>query len=228
MLWPVVRPTRTHRDGTVDYERKFGALRVYEAPRKGAAYILAGDPSGGVGMDEAAACVLEYRSGQVVAAWDDDRVKPGDFGNVLAAIGRYYNNALIAPEIQLDGRGGRETIAVLEREERYPAIFEYKPGATGWSTDELTRPVLFGDMGKLIESGRIWTPDAKTAGEVRTLVHDEKTGRIVARGKGTKSGADDGLFIAWAIAHQVRQRMPSRGHVPPQVGGALSSPSFRT
>lgn len=228
-LLPVVIPRRTHPDGTVSPERRFGHLRIYEEPRADESYILTGDPSGGVGRDEAAACVMTHRSARIVAAWDDDRTKPGDFGNVLAWIGRLYGNALIASEIQLDGKLGRVAIAVLEREERYPRIFEYKPGSPGWSTDNITRPVLFDDLGKLIESGRAWTPDAKMASEVRTLVRNEQTHRVEARGKGNKGGADDGLVICWGIGLQVRLRAPMPGPVMAEtVGDELVGHSFRT
>ena len=226
--WPVVRPQRKHRDGKVSAERRFAALRVFETPVDGEAYIVAGDPSGGVGRDNAAIAVMHHRTGRIVAAWDNDRTKPGDFGNVLALIGRRYNTALVACEIQLDGRAGRESLAVLEREERYPRIFAHKPGATGWSTDEVTRPLLFGDFGKAVEDGLIWTPDAKTVSEVRSLVADPKTGKVRARGKGTKSGSDDGLAVAWAIALQVRARSRMPGPRIATTVGKRSSVGFRT
>ena len=227
-IWPVLRPKRTHRDGSVHPERRFAPLRVFEPPAEGEAYIVAGDPSGGVGRDEAAVVVIHHRTSRVVAAWDDNRTKPGDFGNVLAIIGRRYNSALVACEIQLDGRAGRESLAVLEREERYPRLFEHKDGATGWSTDEITRPLLFGDLGKAIEGGLIWTPDAKTASEIRSLVVDRNTGKVKARGKGTKSGSDDGLAIAWAIALQVRAREPMPGKPIARAFGRRKSVGFRT
>lgn len=227
-LRPIVIPRRTHRDGTVSPERRFGRLRIYEAPRPRESYLVLGDPSGGVGRDEAALCVMAHGDARIVAAWDDDRTKPADFGNVLAWVGRLYNTALIASEIQLDGKLGRVAIAVLEREERYPRIFEYKPGSPGWSTDPVTRPALFDELGQLIESGRVWTPDEKMAAEVRTLYRDEKTHRVEARGKGTKGGADDGLVVCWGMGIQVRQRVPMPGPVRAEaVGDALVGHKLR-
>lgn len=227
-FFEVRRPERKAHDGSVIPARRFADLRVYRRPEPGKVYILTGDPSGGVGRDEAAGLVIEWRSAEVCAAWDDNHTAPGDFGNALAAIGRYYNTALIASEIQLDGRAGRETNAVLVREERYPRVFAYKPGELGWSTDEITRPVLFGDLEKLIRDGRIDPVDEKLASEFRTLVVDPKTQRVQARGKGTKSGADDGLVICIGIAIQVRLRSPMPGKVRASNSGALQSPGFRT
>lgn len=228
-LLPIEIPRRKHRDGTTSPARRYGRLRVYEHPEPGERYILTGDPSGGTGRDEAALCVMTHRDARIVAAWDDDRTKPGDFADVLAFVGRMYNTALIASEIQLDGKLGRITLELLKREHRYPRIFEHKPGSPGWSTDPATRPVLFDDLGKLIESGRASTPDAKMAAEVRSLRRDERTHRVEARGKGTRGGSDDGLVICWGMGLQVRlrSRIPGPARAEP-VGEELVSHRINT
>jgi hypothetical protein len=214
----------------------YGELRVYERPQPGLTYIAAVDPSAGVGINEAAITVIEQRSGAYVAAWNNTRVKPGELGHVAAMVGRYYNNALVAVERNVwrdntgnDREGGLETIAVLEREERYPRIYrDAKTSKVGWSTNEHTRPLIFGDLAKGIEDpdDPLTTPDARTVDEAAALVLTPRGPRAPRKAKGR---GDDGLFVTWGIARQIRNLVPLPGKVVARpVGRATISSGFAT
>lgn len=225
------------RRGLKRGETEYGDLRMYAHPIPGTAYILAADPSGGMGNNAAAITVIEHRSGEPVACWDNNRVKPGEFGHVIAMVGRLYNNALAAPERNEwrdrdgnDKEGGLETIDVLERLERYPRI--YRDPATkkpGWSMNGQTRPLVFGDLQKGIEDADspLTTPDARTVDEAASLVLHPKTNTPKVPGKKQGRG-DDGLFVTWGIARQVRARAPMPGRVIARNGPALTSSGFMT
>lgn len=228
-----VEERRVHRT-----ERPCGKLRLYELPQEGDAYILFADPSEGVGNNEAGVVVIHHRTGEVIAAWHDNRTKPGELANIIAAVGRMYNTALIAVERNTWRKekgdasdGGRTTLAVLERDERYPAhrIYRDSNGKIGWATTGESRPLIFGDLQKAIEDGVATTPDRKTVEEAAALVIGAD-GRPRARSKRGTRG-DDGLFVAWGAARQVRERAPMPGprKVTAQtVGPALGSSRFRT
>lgn len=228
-----IEERRVHRS-----ERPCGKLRIYEHPEEGASYILFADPSEGVGNNEAAICVIEHRSARVVAAWHDNRTKPGELGSIVATVGRMYNNALAAVERNTWRKekgdasdGGRTTLAVLERDERYPAqrIYRDAQGKLGWATTGESRPLIFGDLQDAIDQATASTPDRKTVEEAANLIVGND-GRPRARAKRGTRG-DDGLFVAWGAARQVRERVPMPGprRVRAEtVGAARSSTRFRT
>lgn len=203
--WPLEHNGRSH-----------GHLRISSEPRAGVAYMLIVDPSGGTGGDEAAMKVMEVRSGHDIASWHSTRTKPGELGHLAAKIGRYFRTALIVVERnewKREGSAeGKETIHVLEREERYPRLYRHDDGNLGWSTNGATRPLIWGDLFKMIIDELVWTPDARTIDEAAALVIDDD-GRPRAKGKGKAGGSDDGLWVCWGIGHQVRQRLPGGGFV---------------
>jgi len=218
--------------------REFGALRLFEKPERGRTYLVIVDPSEGTGGNEAAMTVMDHRSGRVVATWENNRVKPGELAHPAAQAGRLYNNALLVVERNVwrrasnsDGGGGVETLNVLEREERYPRLYRDEKGVLGWSTNELTRPLIFGDLAKAIEERAASTPCAKTVEEAASLMTG-KNGRPEARGKRNRKGqrfrGDDGLFVCWGIGLQVRSRTPMPGTARAVTTGQLESTGFRT
>lgn len=211
---------------------KIAPLRVYRAPKKGEAFVIGSDPSEGAGSDEAAIVVLDHRTGETVASWDSNEVKPGLLGHVLAAIGRTYNYAAIGSERNVwrggASSGGKETLKVLLQDERYPKrrVYHTDDGKAGWHTGSNTREVLFGDLAKAIEDGDATTPDAKTAKELASVELVNGRPEVPRKGKGR---ADDGLFVAWAIAWQMLSRMRLPGKVVAEPGGdELGSLGFRT
>lgn len=220
---------RTLRRG----DRHYAPLRIYRAPQEGRAYILAGDPSQGVGKNEAALVVIEHRSGEIVACWDHDRTKPGELGHVAALIGRLYNTALIAIERNAWRSGdsqasGRETLRVLEEVEKYPyeRLYRDDQGRLGWATGADNRELIWGDLEKGIEDHVLWSPDRKMVAEAADIVVGPD-GRPGAREKHKRDGADDGLFVAWGIARQVRRKRGT-GKSIASVGDELESSRFRT
>lgn len=229
------RPTlRAFQRGAGTERTKFPPLRVHRAPEAGRPYLLIVDPSGGTGRDEAAMKVLDHRSGEDCASWDDNKTKPGELGHLAAEVGRFYNNALIVCERNNwnDGgaREGAETLKVLSEVLRYPRLYADEKGVLGFVMHHNIRSVVMGDLVRMIEDDEspIWSPDAKTVSEAKTMVTDDND-RPAARNKGKPGGADDGLIMCWATGHYVRSAAPMPGaQRPSTVGSPLSSAGFRT
>jgi hypothetical protein len=220
----VVEPIRIHRLVT-DTGRDLGELRIYEEPQPNQGYIAAADVAEGIGKDESTITVGHHRTGDVVAVFSSDGIEPGDHGLALALAGRLYNNALVAPE---RNNNGAATLRALETEAKYGNVYVHEDGRRGWPTTPATRPILFDDLrtaiiesAKAVQDGgsaklaHTWTPDAQTVSQCSTLVRG-KDGKPAARGKGSKGGAKDDLFVSWAIFRQVRARVsiPSTRELP--------------
>lgn len=206
-------------------------VRIYEEPVRGESYVIAGDVSEGVGEDEASLVVSKHKNGDVVAVWDDQWTRPKALARSMAELGRFYNNALAAPEIEGLRTDGREPIGLVTLKELkalgYKRIFRHpETKKLGWATNKKTRPVMLGDLADMIERGLIETPDRKMVAEARSMARD-KNGKIRARGKHS-SGGDDGVFFGWAIGWQVRQLARIRRRPRVESIGELISADFRT
>lgn len=204
----------TEPDPETGKTRVLGEARIYEEPELGQSYVIGADISEGVEGDDSAAAVLHSRTARKVATFNSNTIEPGDYGLALAALGRLYNRALIAPERNKECSA---VLRALHREAKYSNIYVHEDGREGWLTTGVNRPVLWDELRKeLVESAQrvrdggeasLWTPDAEAVAQCRAITRG-KDGKPAARGKGTKGGAKDDLFVAWAIAWQVRGRVP--------------------
>lgn len=125
-----------------------GYLSVWQPPVYGRVYCMAADPGDGLkDGDASAAQVLDMETGDQVAEVNG-QLPPYEFGKILAALGRHYNDAYLMPEIERNG------IAVIEalKEEAYHMIGRRPVYDTagriigrklGWSTNIRSRPLIF-------------------------------------------------------------------------------------
>jgi hypothetical protein len=75
-----------------------GLLRVWEDPKPGDRYAIGADVALGIkGGDYSCADVLEVRSGRQLAQWHG-HIAPDLFADVLANLGKLYNNSLLCVE----------------------------------------------------------------------------------------------------------------------------------
>lgn len=105
---------------------KSGPLTVWKPPRKGEDYVVSGDPSQGMVKrkdgkegDYAAACILSNHMEQV--AEFQAHLEPHEFADYLDMIGRWYNTALVYPEVSGYG-GGYSVQYALQFTHRYPRL----------------------------------------------------------------------------------------------------------
>lgn len=207
-----IHTLETEPDPETGRSRPLGDLRVYTEPEPHQDYIIGADISEGVEGDDSAATVVHAHTGLPVAAFNANTIEPGDYGLALAAMGRLYNRALIVPERNKECSA---VLRALRREANYARIYTHEDGREGWLTTGANRPVLWDELrAELVESAQrvrdggeasIWTPDAETVAQCRAITRG-RDGKPAARGKGTKGGAKDDLYVSWAIAWQVRGR----------------------
>lgn len=186
-------------------ELAFEPARIYVEPELGADYVLFGDVSEGVANDGSAATVLNRRTKAVVATWWSNTVAPGDFGAVMAALGFFYNRALLGVERNNHGHAAIERLtAGLPDIKCYPNLYTGPDERVGWVTNTASRAIMWDELATAIRDGSAYTPDAATLSECRSLIRDTD-GKPRARGKSTRSkdASRDDRFVAWAGAWQI-------------------------
>lgn len=178
-----------------------GCINIYASPEAGAPYVIGADTAG-EGSDYFVCQVLDNRSGAQVATlrgkFDEDI-----FARQLFCLGKYYNDALIAPEVNFS------TYPVMELERlSYKKLyvresvddFTHKVKQSyGFQTNLKTRPIIIANLIKVTREDISLISDRATLEEMLTFVRCPDTLRPEA-----ESGAHDDCVMALAIAHHVR------------------------
>lgn len=199
---------------------EYGSFDIWDEPTTKLRYIVGVDTSEGKqrdlgrlsriapGREEepdySAAVVIERETGKHVATWHG-KIPTTDWGYTVAAIGNYYNKALLVPEIN---GPGIEVVNTLARRLRYAPLYVNKlfgqidgddfTDRWGWRTTVQTRPMLVARIEEMLGEGRVFTRDKRLLAELRTMEIDN-TG--VARARHPNH---DDLAIAYGLALQGR------------------------
>lgn len=183
-----------------------GRVRIWKRPVSKRAYVLALDPSEGIGGDPAGGILLDWESGEHVATIDG-QLTPAQLAEVAAELAREYNNALLAPE--RNNHGHAVLLALLKadpetQEPLYGNIYEHDDERLGHLTNQVTRPQILSDLEDSHRKGLLKTSDTGVLGQFRTFV--------IRNGKPqAATGSHDDLVLAYAIAWAIRQRAVGSG-----------------
>jgi hypothetical protein len=212
---------------------------IYKKEKPHHEYIIGADVAEGVAADEegnkldwSAAYVIDKDSGETVAAYRD-QIIPEEYGWDLAALGRRFNNALIA--VERNGDGGA-VILTLEVACMYGNLYKHRDwwkkdqrraqrkGVSsagqdqmklreflGWPTTMKTRPLALNRLRYLITEHPERLHDKGLIEECLTFVRNQdKRGRPEA-----ERGCHDDRVLACSIALAVRQIL--RGYLDPDA-----------
>lgn len=190
-------------------------LTVYEEPEEGEMYAIGADIAEGVeGGDASDARVLNSRFTEV-AHWHG-QVDPDLFGDILVTLGKSYNYATLAPEVNNHGLVTLKRIIALG----YPKIFQMPDEKTrdhkkakrlGWYTiggDKRSRMLMLTDFNAYHRDHVLTIRDKDLLIEMMSMVR-EPDGTVILSGKDRAA--------AMAIAIQVCQRLTF-----PTVKGAVN------
>ena len=123
-----------------------GALRVWEEPKVGRAYVIGADVAEGLANgDFSCADVLDHRTGKMVAQWHG-KIDADEYGRVLGYLGKRYNYAWLGVE---RNNHGLTTLTILQQE-KYKRLYveriEEPPAKPrkryGWLTTRATKPLV--------------------------------------------------------------------------------------
>jgi len=189
---------------------KHGRIQLYERPQAGEQYIIAGDASEAVGMDEAAIIVLNKRL-NTTAAQVVGQITPEDLAQIEIALGNFYNQALIAQESK--GYGYQVNQLVYASYGNVYRKIINKDGIDaptdelGFNTTSVTRPSMLAQMAEEIKHNSTVLNSKELLSECRTfIIKKDKQGKVTK--VEAQDGYDDGLVICRAICSYVRNQYP--------------------
>lgn len=146
-------------DGGIRFKKDdTGPIAVYHKPTSGRRYMVGADVALGVPKGDYSCAVVLDVDDEVCAVWWG-HVDPITFAHELEKIGRYYNNATVAVEIESIGYA---TMAELKltywnqfRWRHLDRVTEERTNQIGWVTNAKTKHLIEGHMANLIKEGEI-------------------------------------------------------------------------
>ncbi len=188
-------------------EDRHGWVRIYAPPAAGEYYAIGADTAG-EGSDDFIASVVDATTTMQVAVMDME-TDEDIFAEQLYCLGRYYNDALVAVEVNFSTYPVRR-LQQLSYPKQYvrQAVDRYTQRpmhAFGFRTDSKSRPLIIAGLVGHVRDYAETICDKKTLEQMLSFVRDER-GRPQAQ-----AGAKDDCVMAHAIAlhaccqQQVRQ-----------------------
>ena len=178
-------------------------LKIWEKPKPYKEYVIGADVAEGLkGGDFSVAAVVDISTMEVAARWRG-HCDPDKFGEILGALGTYYNYALIGVEVNNHGlttvQKLRDTFYtnLYKRDRGYDEEWETPTVNLGWKTDMRTKRLMVDDLIKLVRERVIKDKDIVFINEAFSYVRDER-GRMNA-----EEGSHDDTIMATAIAYQL-------------------------
>lgn len=181
------------------YRDDQGYITIWEQPQPGATYCIGADTSQGLSTgDRSAATVWNTRTWKQVAKWHG-HIDPDLYADQLAGLGKYYNTALLAVEINNHGFTTMNKLKNLNypnifQMERYDETVDKMGKALGFRTDRKTKPLIIDHMASCIREQLIDTKDKDLISECITYIREEDGGT------NAQEGCYDDLVMASAIA----------------------------
>jgi hypothetical protein len=202
---PVLATMAVETGKLVEHPR--GELRVYHKRDEAEQYYIGCDVAIGIRDPEKSDyCVAQVLDGQKrqVAVWRG-QVTPDEYARVLAALGYYYNLALIAPE-----RNGHGILVCvrLHKDLNYPNCFlhiregELADRETldiGFQTNVSTKPLIIDKLRGAIREREIEINDLTTLHEMLSFVVTD-SGKMEG-----EQGCHDDCVMALAIANHIHE-----------------------
>ena len=205
---PIAR--KTLNGVIVDKKRKLvweddqrGELLCYLPHSDTETYYIGADVGAGVKKDFSVAQVFDSQRRQA-AVWRG-QADPDYYGTVLAALGRFYNDALICCE---RNNHGILTNRVIHKDEAYPWVYQEtvydkvtdtETLHVGFFTSERSKPLVIDKLRANVRQHEIEIYDETTLHEMRSFIVTE-TGRMEA-----EKGTHDDCVIALALADHINE-----------------------
>ena len=163
-------------DSTIEFvENPLGFIKIYEEPKLNNYYVLGGDTKG-EGSDYFTGTMINNTTNKRTATLRG-QIEADTYTHQMYCLGKYYNNALIAIEINFDLYPvielNRLQYPFQYRREKYDKIRNEKEEKFGWKTDRNTRPVIISTEIEILREHPDWFVDIVMLDEALSFVYDE-------------------------------------------------------
>lgn len=189
-------------EGTEWIDSKYGELKCYAPFDTNGTYYIGADVAMGLSDGDYSAAVVLDAKANVVAVWRS-HIEPDRYATILYALGKFYNNALIAVE---NNNHGLTTLTALKKYLYYPRVYAQqrvdkvtneRTEILGFSTDSKTKPLIIDELRAAVRKREIVIPDRTIVEEMITYIVDE-SGKTNAQ-----RGSYDDTVMALAIALRI-------------------------
>jgi hypothetical protein len=192
---------------------KSRTLRIFHPKERGSEYVLALDPSEGVGLDASAGIVLERGTGKHCATiWGQYR--PEELAKVSVKIAKLYNNAQIACERTNHGHAVRVALTIGAP---YKNLFYDHDRKIGWINTLQSRTLALDHLETAIRKGYFETKDIWLLRELKDFIVKE-TSSGKTRAEAERGKHDDlvmALAIGWSCISRRRINRRDLSELPP-------------
>tara|TARA_R110000868_G_scaffold58624_2_gene180832 strand:+ start:4361 stop:6709 length:2349 start_codon:yes stop_codon:yes gene_type:complete len=203
----------------VDHENGNGRgenpVKIWKEPERGAKYCTGADVAEGYGgkSDYSSACVFKINQAngadEQVAIFRSNTTSTIEFAQVLNCLGRWYNDALMAPENNVFDT----TVNELRYKLAYPNLYRMKDdrvvsnisGKFGWRTQGNSKPRLYQTWNQRLGERLVIVRSRTCLEEMKTFVKDYTPGASSMKTGAGKGDHDDTLMasmISFYVAHE--------------------------
>jgi phage FluMu gp28-like protein len=186
-----------------------GALQIWREPIDGREYIIGVDSAEGMGDENDNSCfeVIDAVTCEQVAEFYSNIVPPHNFAQILAMVGRTYNQALVVVESQ---NAGLTVLEKLLHELYYENIFESSQGTSqksknmqpGIKTTKANRPKFLETMQTRLINHSMAVRSRRFVKELKGFIFNAQTKRAEA-----SKGFHDDAVMALCLALYARGQM---------------------
>jgi hypothetical protein len=182
-------------------DRKWGDLLIWEHAQPSSQYVIGVDPAGGIGGDSAVIEVVNAHTGEQVAEYASNYIKPNQLGLTAMEIGNMYNKALIVIESNNHGHAVIDAIRHkywnLYRRETLDKTTREKTYTIGFQTTGTSKPLLVDRLEEAIREETIQIHSEDLIKECKTFVQTDESGK---QGYGAEGSAHDDRVMAMGLA----------------------------
>lgn len=190
-------------------DRQWGDLLIWEKPLDRFKYVIGVDTAEGEGNDNAILSVWNANTGEQVAEYANATTKPDVLAGIATEIGRYYNKALIVPEINSSGlvfaSKIKDKYGNLYMRETFDKRTKETKKQIGWRTTAVTKPLMVADYEEAIREGGIAINSQDLLKEMKTFV---RTDEATKSGYGADGSNQDDRVMAAMLAFQGMKNTP--------------------
>jgi len=208
------------KDGTIEFVRDGGALRVWRLPDPDHRYSLGVDVAEGLeNGDYSSVHVVDAKTWEVVAHWHGHIDADLLGSEIVVLLGEWYNKALAVVEAN---NHGSTTLHALRNAKYFPIYyrrrqdnrnFRQQTEQMGWLTTAKSKGLVIDDLNAAIREGDLELMCSETIAEMRTFVR-EGNGKMNG-----SNGSHDDRVMSLAIAVQGLKYVHLQEYTPKKEPG---------